>query len=164
MKISYLKPILCILSFLCLGFITSNAQELPMSSGGDAAGSGGSASYSIGQITYSTNIGTTGSVAQGVQQPYELSITTGQDELGINLNLSAFPNPTTDYLILQVDDLSISPFFYQLCDLSGKMIDQQEITNSQTRIIMESLSMSSYFLKVIRNHEVVKIFKIIKTK
>ena len=142
----------------------SNAQELPNVSGGDALGSGGSSSYSIGQIAYTTNVGITGSVAQGVQQAYEFSITTGQEEASINLSFSTFPNPTTNFLILQVDALESSSLAYQLYDLNGKLLDQQEITNTQTCILMEYLSVSSYFLKVIQNDKVVKTFRILKTK
>ena len=142
----------------------SNAQELPNVSGGDALGSGGTSSYSIGQLAFTTNDGITGSVAQGVQQAYELSTNTGQEETSINLSFSTFPNPTTNFLILQVDALESPSLIYQLYDLNGKLLHQQEITNTQTCIPMESLSVSSYFLKVIQNNVIVKSFRIVKTK
>ncbi|MCB0409870.1 MAG: hypothetical protein KDD29_06595, partial [Flavobacteriales bacterium] len=50
------------------------AQENTVSSGGDALGVGGSASYSVGQVVYTTHTGVNGSIAQGVQQPYEISV------------------------------------------------------------------------------------------
>ena len=46
----------------------ANAQDAIPATGGDATGSGGSASYTVGQIGYTTNTGTNGSVAEGVQQ------------------------------------------------------------------------------------------------
>ncbi|MBV1889111.1 MAG: HYR domain-containing protein, partial [Proteobacteria bacterium] len=48
--------------------IPISAQESINVSGGDATGTGGSSSYSVGQVFYTTNVGATGSVAQGVQQ------------------------------------------------------------------------------------------------
>jgi hypothetical protein len=39
-----------------------------------------------------------------VQQVYENSLTTGVNETSINLELSVYPNPTTNYLTLKVDD------------------------------------------------------------
>ena len=57
-------------AFLLLGLGGLQAQESPTAAGGEATGSGGTASYSIGQVVYTTNTGTNGSVAQGVQQPF----------------------------------------------------------------------------------------------
>jgi len=48
------------------------AQETIPASGGKASGSGGTASYSFGQVVYTTYTGTNGLVAQGVQQPFEI--------------------------------------------------------------------------------------------
>ena len=78
----------------------TQAQESANSSGGDASGKGGSVAYSVGQVVYTTNTGSKGTVAQGVQEPYEISIVLGIDNLTINLELTAYPNPTTSYLTL----------------------------------------------------------------
>ena len=87
---------------LWLALITGlNAQETIPASGGEASGSGGSVSYTIGQLVYSTITGTNdNSIAQGVQQPYEISIVSGIAEADeINLKILAYPNPVTDFLI-----------------------------------------------------------------
>lgn len=80
-----------------------HAQETPIASGGDATGSGGTVSYAVGQIVYATDTATTGSVAKGVQQPFEISVVTGINELGITLGVSVYPNPTTTFLHLQIE-------------------------------------------------------------
>ena len=68
------------------GLSEAKAQEAPNASGGNGSGSGGSASYSMGQIVYTTNKGTNGSVAQGIQQPFEISVITAINEAaGINI-------------------------------------------------------------------------------
>ena len=46
------------------------AQQNSVSAGGDVSGSGGTVSFSVGQIDYLSITGAGGSVAQGVQQPY----------------------------------------------------------------------------------------------
>jgi hypothetical protein len=91
-----------ILLLLCLSFyFVGQAQEVIPASGGNASGSSGSASYSIGQTSYTTNTGTNGTVAQGIQQPFEISVVTGINEVkGIVLQCSAYPNPVTNYVIL----------------------------------------------------------------
>ena len=151
---------------LGLGLTGLQAQESVNATGGNASGSGGTVSYSVGQVVYTTNIGTNGSVAQGVQQPYEISVVTGLEEAkGINLTVSAYPNPTTDYLTLEVDastTLSIQSMAYQLYDMQGKLLQNEKITSNQASIVMSNLVPATYFVKVTESNKEVKTFKIIK--
>lgn len=58
------------LSFLLLGMgMALQAQQATTAAGGDAIGSGGSISYSIGQVLYISNTGDSGKINEGVQQP-----------------------------------------------------------------------------------------------
>lgn len=97
-----MKHITKILITFCLfgyGTILLSQNAIP-ATGGNASGSGGSVSYSVGQVTYLINTGTSGSVAQGVQQPYEISVVTGIEEAsGIELEFSVYPNPASDFAI-----------------------------------------------------------------
>jgi len=78
---------------------TVSAQENVNATGGNASGSGCSVSYSVGQVMYQIQTGTNGSVAQGLQQPYEISVLTAIEETkGINLSVTAYPNPAIDSL------------------------------------------------------------------
>ena len=84
-------------ALLNLAYATISAQQATDAAGGNASGSGGSASYSFGQTFYTTHTSTNGSVAQGVQQPYEISIVTEIKEAkDISLSFLVYPNPTTD--------------------------------------------------------------------
>ena len=140
-----------------------NAQQAITTSGGNASGSGGSISYSVGQIVFKTNSGSSGSVAQGVQQPYEISVVTGLEEAnGINLVLSAFPNPASDYVILKVENYKTENLTYQLYDINGKLLLIRQISSVETLILMETLSIGSYFLKVSANTTELETLKIIK--
>ncbi|MDD4385775.1 MAG: T9SS type A sorting domain-containing protein [Bacteroidales bacterium] len=142
---------------------TVQAQESINATGGDASGSGGSASYSVGQMVYTTNAGTNGSVAQGVQQPFEISVVVGIEEThGIQLSVSAYPNPTTGYLELKVENEKLKDLSYQLYDMQGKLLQNEKITGNPTRIVMSNLVPATYFVKVIQDNKEVKTFKIIK--
>jgi opacity protein-like surface antigen len=157
------KKILIIL-FLC-GFWTVlvQAQETIPATGGNATGSGGSVSYTVGQIAYSTLSGTNGSVIQGVQQPIEISVVTGVDEArGINLLFSAYPNPATDFVTLKVGNYDNSDLSYELLDINGILLENKKIEGIETTIQFENRTPSVYFLKVTDNNKVVKTFKIIK--
>jgi len=146
-----------------LGLTGLQAQESVNTSGGNASGSGGSVSYSIGQMVYQTHTGTNGSVAEGVQQAYEISVLTGIDGAKeIKLMVSAYPNPTTDYLTLSISEFDISNLSYLLFDINGKLIQNEKITDSQTSIFMGNLVPASYLVRVIQKNEEVKTFKILK--
>ena len=157
------KKLTIILLLLCFGLTKVQAQEAVMTSGGDASGSGGSASYSIGQIVYTTNTGTNGSVAQGVQQPFEISVVASIEEAkGITLKCSVYPNPATDYLMLKIENFDLSTLNFQLFDINGKLLLDQKINSNETSISMESIPSANYFLKVIQSNKKIKTFKIIK--
>ena len=148
---------------LGLGLTGVQAQTSVNATGGDASGGGGSVSYSVGQVVYTTHTGTSGSVAEGVQQPYEISVVTGLEEAqSINLSVTAYPNPTTDYLTLRIDEFEISNLSFQLYDMNGKLLQNEKITGNQTSIVMSNLVPANYFVKVIQGNKKVKTFKIIK--
>ena len=157
------KVMLCGTLLLGFGLTGLHAQEATVASGGDAFGSGGSASYSIGQLHYTTNMGTDASVAQGVQQAFEISIVVGiHEDFGINLVMIAYPNPTTDFLTLEVENFQNEHISYQLRDLNGKLLESRRMTNQKTHISLKNLDPAIYFLEVIINQKEVKTFKITK--
>jgi len=155
------KSILGMCIALTMG-IGAHAQSTNTTTGGNASGSGGSVGYSVGQVTYRTHTGTNGSVAEGVQQPYEISVVTAIEEAkGINLSVTAYPNPTADYLTLSINEFVISNLSYQLYDMNGQLLQNEKITGNQTSIVMSNLVPASYFVKVIKGNNEVKTFKII---
>ncbi|MFW5757849.1 MAG: T9SS type A sorting domain-containing protein [Bacteroidota bacterium] len=140
-----------------------SAQETVNATGGDASGSGGSVSYSVGQVAFQTHTATNGSVAEGVQQPYEISVVTAIEEAkGINLSVSAYPNPTADYLTLEVKEIELTNLHFQLYDMNGKLLQSEEITGNQTSIAMGNLIPANYLVKIIQGNKEVKTFRIIK--
>jgi len=148
---------------LGLGLTGLQAQESINAAGGNASGSGGAVSYSVGQFVYTTNTGTNGSVAEGVQQPFEISMVEGLEEAkGITLSITAYPNPTTDYLTLSIEEFDISNLSYQLYDMNGNLLQSKKITGNQTSIVMSNLVPTIYFVKVIKENKSIKEFKIIK--
>ena len=150
------------IAFLLLGLGGLHAQEAATTAGSEATGTGGTASYTVGQVVYTTATGTNGSVAQGVQQPYEISTTVGINETTINLELSVYPNPTTNYLQLKVASEKVESLSYQLIDLQGKVIESEKVSSITTTVAMENLPTATYFLRVTDSNKLVKTFKVIK--
>lgn len=159
------KPLIWSVALLLSGLGSAHlyAQESVNASGGDASGSGGSVSWSVGQVVYRNPSGANGSITEGVQQPYEIFVVTGIKEAqGISLSASVYPNPATDYLVLSIDKFEISDLSYQLYDLSGRLLRSKDITKSRTNITLENLTPAAYFIKVLQNSRQIKTFKIIK--
>lgn len=138
-----------------------DGQESVLSSGGNATGSGGTSSYSIGQITYTNAVGSNGSVSQGVQQPFEIFL-LGDDEFPEIKLMAVFPNPTTGEITLKTGNYSSESLQYALFDLNGRTIQNQKITQTEMQIHLENLPPSLYFLKVWDHNQLLKTFKIIK--
>jgi hypothetical protein len=154
---------LCAVLLLGLGLKGIQAQESVNATGGNASGSGGTVNYSVGQVVYQTNSGTSGSIAEGVQQPCEIYVVTAiEDAKNISLSVLAYPNPATDYLTLEVRDVELSNLHFQLFNINGKLLQTGMVTGNPTYIVMSSLAQGTYLVKVIQGYKEVKTFKVIK--
>lgn len=156
------KMILTVLLLLSIGIAALQAQQSVVASGGTATGSGGSVSYTIGQVAYHQIAGSNGSSSEGVQQPYEFFVSGIDEQKGITLNMSVFPNPAMATVNLKVETQGGGKLSCQLYDAQGKHLFGQGISNSITPIAMQSLAAGSYFLKVSDLQQVIKTFTIIK--
>ena len=131
---------------LCLPVFS---QRNTVATGGDASGSGGSVSYSVGQIDYSNYSGTNGSSNEGVQQPFEFfNPEAALDELDWNAEL--YPNPTNDQVILQLSGIPENGE-YKLFDSKGSIVLDGSITDLETIIDMRSLTPAVYHLQLSQN-------------
>lgn len=161
MKYKKLKLLATLL--LSTAIASVSAQQATTTTGGDAFGSGGIVNYSVGQVFYTTNSGTSGSITQGVQQPYEIFIVLGLEEaVDIALFATAYPNPTVDFLNLKVENYQPENLAYQIYTINGKLLEQKNLGGNETKINMSNFPNAVYFLKIIKNYKEVKIFKIIK--
>ena len=162
----YKATILSVLIHICFSLTQLMAQNAVIPSGGDISGSGGNISFSIGQVAYTTNTGTNAYLAEGVQQPYEISVLTQLEEIDNgNILISVFPNPTTDYLRLTVSsspENSPQSLKYQLYDIKGKVLESKQFNDMETIISMNNLAPSTYFLKISDATKEIKTIKIIK--
>ena len=149
-----------LISCLLVSIFELSAQENTLSSGGEATGTGGNASYSIGQIAYENSSNTTGNVNQGLQQPYEIFVLEVIDA-SIEIELSVFPNPTADYLILKMGKLPNAVRF-TLYDENGKLLTDQPVLEKESKIKMSIYSNGSYQLQITQDNKTIKRIQIIK--
>jgi hypothetical protein len=151
---------------LLSGHSILQAQSAVSASGGNGTGSGGSVSYTIGQVNYTNFSGEGGSVSLGVQQP-NLFLNVGIHEADITLSASVFPNPANSSTSLRLEGENTSAvedgLTYNLYDINGKLLQQQDIQSSLTTIPMDKFAEGVYILQVTRRNVEIKSFKIFKT-
>jgi len=162
------KVKLCAILLLAMGLAELKAQEAIPATSSNASGAGGSVAYTVGQVVYTSIEGTSGSVAQGVQQPYEISVVSGlEDGKDISLECDVYPNPTTDFLILSVGSELQTTYTASLFDLNGKLLTNTKIVSNKTKIDLSDFAIASYFLTIVQTQnssspQLIKTFKIIK--
>jgi hypothetical protein len=133
-----IKIILLILHVLFLFNLEGQTVHSVLSaSGGEAFRTGGSVANSVGQIVYTTNTGTSGSIAQGIEQAYEI-YSVGINDSKLTISLSIFPNPTSDFLTLKIQDYLNENLRFPLVDENGKLISNDQITALETQIEMRA--------------------------
>ena len=160
-KLSFL-----ILSGICVMQIQAQ-QSIPVS-GGTAIGYGGSVSYTVGQMVYTTNTEKYGSVVHGIQQPYEITEESISDlSFGISLQCSVYPNPVENILTLFVKYYIDEDITCRLYDSNSQLLLTQQVDRKENLIIMTYLPPSTYYLIVEQKKQktaprIFKSFKIIK--
>ncbi len=143
-----------------LSFNAAQAQNNTVSAGGDASGSNGSVSYSVGQIFYKSVEGGNGSISQGMQQTYDIGVITGFENRSIEATL--FPNPTVGNVQLNIADFTQNAFEMNLFDAAGKLILTQKIASSTSSFSLNAYASGVYTLSILKDKEQVKSFRIVR--
>ena len=156
-----IKILLLFVTVLTTNLMSS--QNAITVAGGNGSSTAGNVSYSIGQSVYITDLGSNGSVSQGVQQPYEIStVLSSNMAKGINLVLTVFPNPTSNFITLKVEDYTFQTLNLQMTDINGKIVYTQKTSINETKIDIGNFPSALYFLKVSDENAELKTFKILK--
>ncbi len=141
------------------------AQQGSVVAGGVAISPAGSVSYSIGQINYEITTALSGTIYQGLQHPYEITLITSIQEIECELAASIYPNPTIDEVTLSISRPDNQNLYYTITDSKGQMIAQEKIALTKTNILMNEYANGIYFIKILTNNNIeVKVFKLIKNK
>lgn len=161
-----MKQIPLLIAFLAVFRIAVDAQTAIVPVGGDAQSSYGSVSYTVGQIATQTFSNTNGSisVAEGVQQAYEI-MTVGVDEYPqIVLNAVVYPNPTQNIAHLQLNGFEIPSDDLRaiLYDGKSKQLQSFAVTDDLTVLQIGQYATGTYVLELRDGKRVLKTFKIVR--
>lgn len=137
---------------LGIGLTGLHAQTTFSTAGGSTIGIQGSVSYTIGQTFYTSTMETGGSIAHGVQQPFDILVFSGIDEAkNIQLNWTAHPNPVAENLRLILGDFNSmyhDNLYCQLIDITGKILITKQITTNETILSMNGMVSANYLLMI----------------
>lgn len=140
----------------------ANAQKAVLATGSNATGSNGSASYSVGQIDY-TSKGTNNQMTEGVQQAFEIITLSTTETLGANKkDILLYPNPFKDFLFLDFTTNDYRNSEFQLFDSSGKLLKEDKILQAKTEFNFSSLPSAMYIIRINQQGKNIKTYKIIK--
>lgn len=155
------------LLYLFLIFTSSviTAQSNTTSSTNKITDTGGSINYTIGQVFYQSQSGSTGIISNGVQVPVETLTLSINDDIFLHFTANVYPNPTVKDVYLKIDNLDNSNLSYQLYSINGKLITKtKSIIEENTKIAMSQLPVNVYLLQIKSNKKIIRTFKIIKNQ
>ena len=156
-----MKKLYSFLSLMMLSVMILSAQSDVVPVGGTATGSGGTVTYTVGQIAVQTYSNGTFTISEGVQQPYEIQ-TIGIDNYpGITLNAMVYPNPTVGNVQLTINNEQLEGEV-KVFDMNGKFLFSKRIERQNIEIPMSDLAAGTYFVNVLDGTQVLKTFKVVK--
>lgn len=155
-----------VLGALMMVCCASYAQSGFVSAGANGANENGSVSFSVGQVVYNSYESADGafSLTQGLQQPYIISsqqLPDGLKEIS-SIELSVYPNPTSDLLNLSIAGTDAEGLVYYISDIKSRTHLSGEITSENTQIDVAHLLPGVYFVEVRKNKQPVRAFKVVK--
>ena len=139
------------------------SQESILSASNNVTGDGGTVTYSVGQVAFRTAEAASGTITEGVQQPYEILFMSGTEDGKVrSIDCSVYPNPVISEVTLKIDRPSFDQLNYQLINNNGLIIKTIKIENTETTIPMHELPAGVYLLSVLENNSNLGTWKIIK--
>ena len=155
-----MKYKLILMSGMLLMNYSLMAQQEVISSGGNYdETSSGSLSWTIGEATTETVSDGTNTLTQGFQQS-NLTVTEIKNSNLENVNITLYPNPTTDLVILETNN--ITDLDFKIYSTNGKLLKTEKVNNTETQIFFTEYSSGIYFLTISNTKKQIKTFQIIK--
>ncbi len=153
------KSIISIVVFISFGF-SSFGQNALSAAGGHFKTSGGSTSFTVGQVAYVLKKGTGSYLNEGIQQVYTKK-TTPIEELVYLKEVKLYPNPTQETMTLILSSKEDVQVRYTIMDYLGKEIRNGNILSEKSEISLRDLPSGNYFISL-KSKKEIRIFKMVK--
>lgn len=148
-------------SIFLLIFLSVQAQEAVSSGGGFDDTGEISVSWTIGEIFTEALSSEDVLLTQGQQQP-GLKIINGVEKNQLDYSISAYPNPTPDFLALAVLGTNDRDLTFAIYNASGVVVRNQEPLRNNASVSMAEFPAGIYIIAIHNRNETVKSFKVIK--
>lgn len=154
-----------LLALAGLGLTASlHAQEAVTAAGGNDKAGNLTVSWSIGEVMTETFAAQSYKLTQGVQQPQKkaVQVISSLPEIAVGYQISAYPNPANDFVIVAITDDATHPLDLKIFDANGKLLYAAQTAGSETRIPVSDFTAGLYLLQITDKKNMVQTFKIIK--
>jgi len=119
--------------------------------------------WTIGQTAISTLSSDDAILTQGFQQ-YLYSVTEVPTDFTNDIQISAYPNPTDNFVFIEFSDDEYLGGTIEILDLNGKLIDIKEIYNTKTPIELSQYAPSLFLINIKQSNQILKTYKIIRNQ
>ena len=156
------KSIFTLITIVFLNFNTESihGQNTVSTTGGHFKSTGGSTSFTVGQVVYVLKKGNGPYLNEGVQQVYTKK-TTPIEELVYLKEVLLYPNPTQETMTLILSSKEDVQVRYTIMDYLGKEIRNGYILSEKSEISLVDLPSGNYFISL-KSKKENRIFKIVK--
>ena len=153
---------LLLLNICFIFFTVSYSQQSILATSGDYfKNETSSISFTIGDLVVDSYLGTSFSITQGFQQS-EKTITGIENISKYGLNINIYPNPTTDFVNINIDGDNLENISCILYDIKGQNLVQKPVNKGQLKLDLLQYSPSIYLLKIVKGTTTLHTFKFMK--
>lgn len=115
--------------------------------------------WSIGECITATHSAGDYVITQGLHQGSY--VITSVEDLAQDINISVYPNPTTD-LINLTSSQNLTGLAVIVTNINGKILQQTEVISEVEQLNFSNYENGIYFLTIRQENQLIKSFKIIK--
>jgi hypothetical protein len=155
-----------LLLFCCFIFYNvCNAQQVFSTAGKSVSNSNLKLDYTIGEPIILTKSNGTTTLTQGFHQPTYQFVTKVSQSLKDIVDIKLFPNPTNEFLQIEISKLNNLKLAFDIIDLNGKYLSSNvKILNEQTQLNIKDFPSGTYYIQIRNENEnQTTTYSIIKT-
>lgn len=136
------------------------SQEVAASAGKHFEADHFQISCTLGEPVIQTLNGSNHTLTQGFHQG-ELVVTPVLS-FTQNMAVNVYPNPTSEYINIQLNGSQTGELKARLYSLDGKLLKQKIISDEKTELQLDEFTSGYYLLKLTKGKDLLQTFKIIK--
>ncbi len=136
-------------------------MQVIASSGGSGQGGGTSMTWTLGEPAVATMTPGNMMFTPGFHQPVLIASAVSSNE-GIPFTIEVYPNPSRDFIVIQLHDVGFQEFKYLLFDAGGRLLYQINPDKAVTCIDLGKYTSGMYLLKTLQAEKEISTFEIIK--